>query len=52
MLLWLWLWRDAAAQIQPLAQEFPYATGVARKERKEGRRKGAREGGRKEGRIN
>ena len=30
-LLWLWLWLAAAASIQPLAQELPYAVGVALK---------------------
>ena len=30
-LLWLWLWLAAIALIQPLAQEFPYATGSAKK---------------------
>ena len=29
MLLWLWYRLAAAALIQPLAQEFPYATGAA-----------------------
>ena len=30
-LLWLWLWPAAAALNQPLAQELPYASGVALK---------------------
>ena len=29
----LWLWSAAAALIQPLACEFPYATGVALKKK-------------------
>ena len=28
-LLWLWLWPTAPSLIRPLAQELPYATGVA-----------------------
>ena len=34
--LWLWLWLTltAAALIQPLAWELPYATGVALKKKK------------------
>ena len=34
MLLWLWPRPAAAAWIQPLAQELPYATGVAIKREK------------------
>ena len=34
VLLWLWCKPAAAAQIQPLAQELPYATGVPLKKRK------------------
>ena len=30
-LLWLWRWQAAAAQIQPLAWEPPYAEDAARK---------------------
>ena len=30
-LLWLWMWRAAAALIGPLAWEPPYARGVALK---------------------
>ena len=43
-LAWLWLWHRpaAAAPIELLAQELPYAAGVVIK-RKEGRRKGRRE---------
>ena len=45
---WLWLWpwcrSAAAAPIQPLAWELPYATGLALKSKK---RKGGREGGKK-----
>ena len=33
-LLWLWCRPAAAALIQPLAQEFPYATGAALKRQK------------------
>ena len=34
-LAWLWLWRrTAAAQIQPLAGEFPYVAGATKKEKK------------------
>ena len=29
MLLWLWLWPEAATLIRPLAQELPYASSVA-----------------------
>ena len=43
----LWCRLAAAALIQPLAWEFPYAAGVAlrrkRKERKEGRKEGREE---------
>ena len=40
------MWAEAAAPIQPLAQELPYATDAAiKRKRKEGRK-----GGRKEGR--
>uniref|UniRef100_A0A480G0Y1 Uncharacterized protein n=1 Tax=Sus scrofa TaxID=9823 RepID=A0A480G0Y1_PIG len=52
--LWLWCRPAATAPIQPLAQEFPYASGVAlplperKKEGREGGRKGGREEGRKE----
>ena len=37
-LLWLWLWCSpaAASLIQLLAQELPYATGVALKKKKNG----------------
>ena len=39
-LLWLWMWRAAAALIQPLAWEPPYAVGVApKKAKKEKKRK-------------
>ena len=34
LLLWLWCRWAAAAQIEPLAQEFPYAAGVAIKMKK------------------
>ena len=34
-LLWLWCRLAAAARIQPLAWELPYATGVALKRQKE-----------------
>ena len=30
-LLWLWLWLAAAAPIQPLAWESPYAAGASLK---------------------
>ena len=35
--VWLWLWLSlaAAAPIQPLAWELPYATGVAVKRKKD-----------------
>ena len=33
-LLWLWLWLAAAAPIQPLAWELPYAAGAALKSKK------------------
>ena len=32
--LWLWLWLAAAAPIQPLAWELPYASGVVLKSKK------------------
>ena len=32
--LWLWLWLAAAAPIQPLAWEPPYALGAALKSKK------------------
>jgi len=35
MLLWLWLWLAAAALIQPLAWELPYAVSAALKRQKE-----------------
>ena len=45
VLLWLWCRLAAAALIQPLALELPYAAGVAvKKERKERRKKGKKEG--------
>jgi len=47
-LLWLWCRLAAAALIQPLARELPYATSGALKSKKEGRME-EREGGRKEG---
>ena len=34
-LLWLWCRPEAVAPIQPLAQESPYAVGVALKKKKE-----------------
>jgi len=34
-LLWVWHWPAAAAQIQPLAWELPYATGAALKSNKQ-----------------
>ena len=33
-LLWLWCWPAAAAPVQPLAWEPPYAVGVALKSKK------------------
>ena len=33
VLLWLWLWQAAAAPIQSLAWELPYATGTALKKK-------------------
>ena len=39
MLLWLWLWLETAAPIQPLAWELPYATGVALKSKKQKQQK-------------
>ena len=33
VLPWLWCRPAAAAPIQPLAQEFPYATGIAIKKK-------------------
>ena len=49
--MWLWCGFTAAALIQPLVWELPYATGVAQngQERQEERKEG-REGGRKKGR--
>ena len=41
-LLWLWHRGAATALIQPLAQELPYAAGVALKEKKKEKRKGKR----------
>ena len=38
-LLWLWCSVEAAAPIQPLAWELPYATSVALKKKKEKERK-------------
>ena len=35
MLPWLWCRPEAATLIQPLAQELPYAAGVATKRKKE-----------------
>jgi len=35
VLLWLWCWLAAAAPIQSLAWELPYAVGVALKRRGE-----------------
>ena len=54
-MLWLWCRMPAAAAIQPLAWETPYAAGAAlktkRKEgRKEGRKEKERNTGRQEGR--
>ena len=55
-LLWLWCRPAAETPIQPLAWEFPYTVGMAKKGRKEGRKEGrkkkkeGREEGRKEGR--
>ena len=49
VLPWLWHRAAAAASIQPLAWELPYAAGVALKRKKERQmegRKGGREGGR------
>ena len=34
MLLWLWLWPEAVAPIQPLAWELPYAAGAVLKSEK------------------
>ena len=39
VLLWLWCRPAAAASIQPLAWELPYATGVAVKEKKTKKKK-------------
>ena len=39
MLLWLWCRPAAAASIQPLAWEHPYATGVALKRPKNKKQK-------------
>ena len=41
-LLWLWCWPAAAAPIQPLAWEPPYAAGAAQ-ERKEGKKEGRKQ---------
>ena len=38
VLLWPWCGPAAAALIQPLAQEFPYATGTALKIKKENKK--------------
>ena len=37
--LWLWLWSAAAALIQPLDWEPPYAAGAALKSKKKKRKK-------------
>ena len=44
-LLWLWRRLAAAAPIQPLAWELPYATGAAlnKQKRKKGRKEGREE---------
>jgi len=39
MLLWLWPRQAAAAPIQPLAWELPYATGVALKSKQRKKQK-------------
>ena len=39
MLLWLWCRPAAAAPIQPLAWELPYATGAALKKKKSKKQK-------------
>ena len=52
MVLWLWRRWAAAAPVQPLVWELPYAAGTALKrerEREREREKGGKEG-RKEGR--
>ena len=36
---WLWPWPAAAALIRPLAQELPYAVGVALKSKKKKKKK-------------
>ena len=38
-LLWLWCRPEAKALIQSLAQELPYATGVAKKTKKKKKKK-------------
>ena len=45
-LLWLWCRPAATAQIQPLAWEFPYASGVAPKSQKLKKKKTSRENSR------
>ena len=37
--LWLWLWPAAAALIQPLAQELPYAADAALKRKQKQKQK-------------
>ena len=49
MSLWLWCRLAAAAPIQPLAWELPYATQVVLKRRKKEERKEGRKEERKEG---
>ena len=39
VLLWLWLWSEAAAPIRPLACELPYAMGTALKRQKQKQKK-------------
>ena len=39
MLLWLWHWPAAAALIQPLAWELPYASGAALKSKKKNQKR-------------
>ena len=50
-LVWLWLWRwlAAAALLQTLAWELPYATGTAlRRKKKKKKRKEGKEGGKED----
>ena len=43
MLPWLWCRLAAAASIQPLAQELPFATGEGKRKGRKGKKKKGRE---------